>query len=277
MINKKGLASILFIFSFYLGFASTQYYESYLTNDNLTAVTPTSYISWGYIDVNYLELSRINSGNDGFIEFSIEPTDFVEVSLTKESNDNARFGFVFKNNNVTVIQIDGVEISLPTISYVYTDVFKVLKCGIVIKFFKNGERLYEHCNTDLAANLLHTTHVATAQNTRLTLTFESDISDCSNMYAGETPEELLLVDNEGFTADTDVGVDAPVARENSTPETIKNLPGNRIIIADVFSQDGIPVKQFRIRTTLLGTIPASHAIYDYMEKSYKIKFKEAKK
>ena len=277
MLLKKGLLSTIFLLVCFYAFPAIQYYESVLNSGNVTAITPTSLISWGVVDIDFILLNEIPANQDGKIEFRIEPTTYVEVSLTKANDLDARFGFIFKTNNHFTIQIDGLEKNLGFLGYTALDQFRVIKCDLFIYYYKNDDLLYQHCIANPADEFVHTTHVTTAVNTILELTFDSDLGDCSSlvMFAGSNNPEMMMM-ADGTNADV-LANDKKATSENLIPKDADNektFPVNKVIVASVFDQAGLPVKQFRIRTTSTGTIPETHAVYDYMKESYRIKFKE---
>ena len=272
MLMKKGYITLVFLFVFYCGFSTVQYYESVLNSGTVTKVTPLSYISWGLVDFNYVQLNKIFASDDGMIKFNIQPTNYVEVSLTNASNLNLRFGFIFKSNNHFTIQINGVEEDLGALGYTALDEFRVVKCGVVIRYYKNEDLLYEHCLTNPADELVHTTHVTTATNTELILEFNSDLSNCSDPF-------MFAPVNENASAMVQGGSGSEVETSENRQRRTSNqsemvFSENRIIVASVYNETGIPVKQFRIRTTTKGTIPEEHEIYEFMGQSYRIEFKE---
>jgi len=241
--------------------AAVQFYDfslySVVNNSNArSSADEISYISWGYVNTNYIELSLLQSNEDGFIEFRMEPTDHVEVSLTEVNNDNQRFGFIFKSNGVATIQVEGNVVTTNPIDYNYSDVFKVLKCGNIIKFFKNGVRLYEYCGDNGVPALIHTTHVTTANNDRLTLVFETQISDCSGMVMmGVQGNQIspTIFQTDGLAG----------ANQVFTPE--------ELLIINVFDINENPIQQIKLRTNAQGRIPANHSVNAYLSDSYKLK------
>ncbi len=272
MFLKKLIITTFFLHFIFCGFTAIQFYEGLLNNGAVTNVALTSHISWGFVDIDFIQLNKIEGSKDGMIKFNIQPTDYVEVSLTKASNLNARFGFIFKSANHFTLQLNGEEEDLGTIGYNSTDEFRVVKCGMLIRFYKNMDLLYEYCDNNSAEDLVHTTHVTTAVNTELFLTFDSDLSNCSSpFFASPNDTEMMLLNS------TNIESSEVMLSENTEPTNTSEqlvFSGDKIIIANVFNQEGAPVKQFRIRTTKAGKIPNSHAVYDYMRESYRVEFKE---
>jgi len=254
---------ILFFCGLMLMYSSTaavQFYDfslySVVNNSNVRSSTDElSYISWGYVNNDYLELSRLESYEDGFIEFRMEPTEHVEVSLTELNNDNQRFGFIFKTNGVATIQVEGNLVTTNPIDYNYSDVFKVLKCGNIIKFFKNGVRLYEYCGDNGVPALIHTTHVTSANNDRLTLVFETQINDCSSM---------VMMGVQGNQISPTILQTGGLAGANQifTPK--------ELLIINVFDNNENPVQQIRLRTNAEGRIPTDHSVNTYLTENYKL-------
>jgi len=241
--------------------AAVQFYDfslySVVNNSNTySSADEISYISWGYINTNYIELSMLQSNEDGYIEFRMEPTDHVEVSLTEVNNDNQRFGFIFKNNGVATIQVEGNEVTTNPIDYNYSDVFKVLKCGNLIKFFKNGERLYEYCGDNGVPALIHTTHVTTANNDRLTLVFETQITDCSSM---------VMMGVQGNKISPTILQTSGLAGANQI------FAPKELLIINVFDNNENPIQQIKLRTNAEGRIPTDHSVNAYLSDRYKLK------
>ncbi len=260
-MKQSVLSLLLCIILLNSSIAAVQFYDSSLfstanSSDVLTCVARSSHISWGFQDANYIELSMIKSNEDGFIEFSIEPTDYVEVSLTEVNNDLQRFGFIFKNNSVATIQVEGTEITTNPINYNYSDVFKVLKCGNLIRFFKNGVRLYEYCGDNMVPALNHTTHVTSSNNDRLTLVFETQITDCSSMAmmgVQRNPISPTILETDGLAG----------ANQIFAPD--------ELLIVNVFDNNGNPIQQIKLRTNAEGRIPADHTVNAYLSEKYDLK------
>jgi len=277
MRSKKLIFTAFFFLFFLYGYSAIQFYESVLNQGVVTKITPTSYISWGQVDIDFIQLNKIPAGNDGLIKFSIQPTEYVEVSLTKANNLNARFGFIFKTANHFTLQLDGVEEDIGTIGYNSADEFRVVKCGIYIRFYKNMDLLYEYCGNNTAEDLVHTTHVTNAVNTELSLIFDNNITDCNTLFLMNPNDDglVMLVAPDTEVESNDVVVTENLQAENNSEQLV--FPKNKIIIASVFNQEGGPVKQFRIRTTRYGMIPENHALFEYIRGNYRVEFKETKK
>ncbi len=236
-------------------FSALQYYDSKCTNDQLTIINGSSLISWGTVYPDKITLNKIKADDNGYIEFQIEQTNLVEVSLSNESNATKKFGFKFKTNGEAFIQNDGLELTgIPAITYVYADVFKVEKCDGQVCYFKNGTLLYCHCLDNTATVFVHTTDVTTASNARLTLEFQSD-STCN-----PAPRPQLVESNELLGK----------RKINTSKGVIKN----KIVLANVYNKEGKSIKQFRFRTDREGGIPEGHSLKEYTDKKYKIVFKE---
>lgn len=258
---NKLILVFLFIVFHSLSYGTTQYYDSSLSSNVTTNFDITSCVLWGYIDIDYVELSKIRSNNDGYIEFSIEETDYVEVSLTLENNDNGRYGFIFTSNGVAKIQVSGVEVDLADISYSYSDLFKVQKCGATMRFFKNGEEIFQTCDFIPSDPLLHTTHVSNAVQTRLTLTFESEIDPCG------APTNTI----QSISASSNINNSDASSRQNLA--SFGKLPENKIVVVNIFDSNESPLKQYKIRTTSTGELPAAHPMKKYLSKEYIIRIK----
>lgn len=237
--------------------AELQYYDSKCTDDQVTIINGSSLISWGTIYPDKITLNKIKSGNNGYIEFQIEGTDLVEVSLTDESNSVSKFGFKFKANGEAVIQNASIELTgIPQITYVYADVFKVEKCNGQVCYYKNNNLLYCHCLDDISTVFVHTTDVTTASNTRLKLEFESD--------SGCAPSGRLAL----VKAANETGL-----KKLQVP---KELSMHKVVLANVYTLKGRPIKQFRIRINKEGEVSSNHDLQRYYDKKYKIVFKEIK-
>ena len=242
------------IFSQHL-FGSIQYYDSQCTDNQLTVANGLSKITWGSIYLDVITLKKIKAQDNGYIEFQIEPTEDIEVSLTEENNNTKRFGFIFKSNEEALIQIAGVVQALPPISYQYIDMFKVEKCDGQICFYKNDELIYCHCIDTTSSALLHTTHVNASDDTRLSLVFDSQ-TNCNVAL----PRSSSLASYEENFQDQ--------FNENTIVKT------RNTILVNVYSKDGKAVKQFKVRTDSEGRIPENHQLRDYASKGYHIEIKK---
>lgn len=251
--------------------ADVQYYESVLTNNGFIKLNPESFVSDGSVRLDYLELRKIASQEYGYIEFEIDPTNHVEVSLTEATDPSARYGFIFRENNEVFIQHDGVQLTLPfTISYSSTDLFKLQRCAQFLEFFKNGELIYQSCDLFPSIELFHTLHVVNAQNTKLKLLFDSDIT-CN--FQNRVVQQSNMSNFNSPTFMDDSTNDYSKLKNKDNKKTLSGFPKNRLVGISVFDDNNNLIKSYRIRASSKGEIPRRHEVYNYLDESHKVEFK----
>ena len=149
--------------------ADQQNYIGYLTSDDVK-VDPVSYVDWGCVDEDKIELYKIPDDNNGYIDFVIDNTTDVEVSLVSEDDPTIYFGFKFTGTTFDLI-VQGILESFnppsgPSNAYTATTEFKVEKCDNKIFYYKDGVLIYSFCaeNGNKIGPLFHRTEVFAATN-----------------------------------------------------------------------------------------------------------------
>ena len=248
--------------------AEQQNYIGVLTSNDVR-VDPISYVDWGCVDEDKIELYNIPDDNDGYIDFVIDNTTDVEVSLVSEDDPTIYFGFKFTENTFDII-VQGILESYnpssgPTNSYNPTTEFKVEKCDNKIFYYKNGVLIYSFCadNGDKIGPLFHLTEVIAASNSDIDLLFESESLNCVSNILSQSDEVALL---RGESEDENASEESNLLTQGYQP--------NSTVLVNVYSSTGRPVKQYRKTTNQKGIIQNSDEILKFLKKrDYKIQIR----
>jgi hypothetical protein len=258
MKPNKFILILLSICQIILLNASTQSYVAVLnassTNNNIRVVDITS-ITFGTVDRDYIQLNKIPGINNGDISFSISSsTGDVNVGFEDLSTLD-KYYFKFANNAFQIF-INNTSPSINTNTVLPTDNFKIVKCGGVLKFYKNNQLLYISCLTNQANDLVHKTNVISAVDINLGLNFNNDIgSSCEgNIISNISPN---------------------ARRANDELHFVKLLPKKEILL-NILDQSDKFVKQINVRTDENGNILNKSTIENYYNERYKIVIVSAK-
>lgn len=173
-------------------FAEIQNYYAQLNwtpSLKLIKVDQTSYISFGKVDNNFIELNKIPSSQNGKIEFSLtNGSKSLTVGLKEASPSTINYAFQI-TDQIAQIQISGLNYEAP-FSFTATDLLIIEKCGGSILFYKNSEMLYAHCSSNTGADLIHKTELISANGIFIDLIFDNETngntSNCGgNIIAGK--------------------------------------------------------------------------------------------
>lgn len=225
-------------------FAQDQYYSSLLEVDkiNLEYVNNTTYIDYGDVDNNELKLRVIESSNDGYAEFSLEPVLDAVIGLALSSDESVLFGFNFSISNFK-LEVAGQSLILPNIddSYSQGSTFKVEKCTDKINFYKDDQLLYSYCDSESIQSLIQRTNVVSGNGALLFLEFfENEQCQIPNIvYNNENEHSRSAVNNGVLIANQDL--DNPVEP-------------NRYVILKIQDQNGKYIRQYKKRTNSKGEI-----------------------
>lgn len=248
--------------------AEQQNYIGVLTSNDVR-VDPVSFVDWGCVDEDKIELYKIPDNNDGYIDFVIDNTTDVEVSLVSEDDPIIYFGFKFTGTTFDLI-VQGILESFnppsgPTNSYNSNTTFKVEKCDNKIFYYKNGVLIYSFCaeNNNKIGPLFHRTEVFAASNSDIDLLFESESMNC-------TSNILNLDDEVAFQRGADENDGASLASKLLT----KQYKPSTTVFVNVYTSTGRPVKQYRKTTSRKGIIQNPEEILKFLkEGDYKIQIK----
>lgn len=200
---------LLFYFSLSqlcLTFAEIQNYYAQLNwtpSLKLIKVDQSSYISFGRVDNNYIELNKIPNSQNGKIEFNLtDGSKSLSVGLKEE--DPSTVTYVFQiTDQVAQIKISGFNYETP-FSFTAADLLSIEKCGGSIFFYKNNVLIYAHCSANLGANLIHKTELISASGVFIDLIFDNETngstSNCGgNIIAGKHTNQSARRSNDKKT------------------------------------------------------------------------------
>ena len=220
-------------------------------------VDELSYIDWGCVDNNKIELYQIENEDNGYIEFTIQIIEDVEVSLVESELITSYYGFKLESGTFRLI-VGGIieDVALPpgiTNNYIPSTIFKVEKCDNKINYFKDGNLVYAHCSTpeNPIEGLFHRTEVIVSNGGEIDLVFESESVCSSNatggpLYSSRSSETSLQKNGTAFKA-----LDSKYEALSSFTITASNSRGK-------------VQRQWRRRTNSLGILLGSEKIRKYV-------------
>lgn len=260
MLNRLAISIALVLLSMAFARAENQWYNSTLTPNEIK-IDQNSYVSWGKVDNDYLELNLIYENLNGELNFNIDPVAHVNVGLAEATPTGGFYGFEFKAvfqliiNDVVVVLNGNLDQS-----YIPSDNFRILKCSGELLFFKNGELLYIHCEGLEGKSFKHVTEVFSATNEgRLIATFDSDY-DCS----------LGIVESGGGSVSYRSSERKVKSITTYDILSTLDLKPNSYVILNVFDAYDSPIKQYRKLVGREGVILAIEELKPLFERKKEI-------
>ena len=275
VLKQLSLVLVFLIVAFEASAQTTQEYKSIINHATGIMVNDISNIEWGCVDKDFVRLDELPTENNGILTFSIDQTIGIEVGFSHGNDQLVRFGFRFADATNFDLIVNG-EIENTYNNGYGSSTFELIKCESVLRYFKDGELLFSHCENGIIPALFQLTTVNIAvlnpQDTELDVIFTNEYPGCPppSTLVGESPSNEILASSE-----LDESIISKVTLEDAESKvkdsSLKSQP-NKIIAVNIHNQ-GKPIKSYRIRTDANGNIPEGHEVHDYLNKGYQIKIR----